>query len=1049
MRKLTLPLLLIALLYPCSGNAFPGNWTQKNDVAFNQINGPGQRGGALCFTVGTLGYVGGGFNGSVSLNDLWSYDASANAWTQRASLPGPTRQRGMGFAISGKGYFCGGIDNIGNAFLKDTWEYDPGSNTWTQRADFGGGPRYDAVAFTIGSKGYIGTGFNGVGNSFKDLWAFDPGSNTWVQKTDFGGDKRFAACGFSIGTDGYICAGQDSVTFRQDLWRYNSLTDTWSQMTDLAGTPRYFAGGFSTGGKGYVCMGFNFSGALSDLWAYDPGTDSWTGKAAFPGGARYAYSSFAVGGNAYAGMGQYNNDLWRYDPIGDAWTIKAGLGGVDRFGAVGFSIGTKGYIGCGLSNGGSLKDLWEFDPSLGSWSQKADLPGPDRFHAFSFTIGNKGYVGTGYPSYFADMYAYDPTFNTWTPKANFGGGGRGTAIGFSAGGKGYAGLGTSFSGYKKDLWEYDPTADTWTQMTDFPGGPRWCPLGIAIGNKGYVGLGTDTTSVYYSDIWEFDPSANAWAAKPNYPGAGSFLATGFSIGGIGYIGTGGVPLSSDFWALDPVANTWTQQASVPGATRYGAVSFAIGTKGYLGTGFLHDFYEFDPTSCITNQVTLTLNTDGNAAQTSWDIVVGNTNTVICSGSGYANNSVIPVNCCLANGCYDLRVYDSFGDGINPGGYVLRDAANNRIIDNSNNGPNFSSLSEVLDVSNTPVSFCVPLGTDALVPSSCDQTGLTINSVIQAQINANVTAQYGITNATSGYQFWIFSPNTGYSRRLFLSHAAPGTGWPPLTPVAQRAAYLKLSAMSSVPTIPSNVMLNVRVRSRVANVYGEFGPACRLTIGTVTNCSTTQLTTTPTPLISCGATLLNRLTGVLWSNNVLLANKYQFEFVNANTLVFLRNISSPTRNLNMNTWGNAVALPTCFIPYNIRVRVSFNNGATWCPWGPVCQVTFTCPPENGRALQVVAARDALHVWPNPNNGEQLFISISDLGEEISTASIDVIDVFGKRVMSENVPVDGSELNTVLDLKHALSDGLYVVNITATDKSGQAGEQVFTQRLVIAR
>ncbi len=400
-----------------------------------------------------------------------------------------------------------------------------------------------------------------------------------------------------------------------------------------------------------------------------------------------------------------------------------------------------------------------------------------------------------------------------------------------------------------------------------------------------------------------------------------------------------------------------------------------------------------------------------------------------------------MNCCLANGCYDLRVYDSFGDGINPGGYVLTDVSGNRIIDNSNNGPNFSTLSEVLDATSTPVSFCLPTGTDALVPASCDQTGLTINSVIQSQINANVTAQYGITNATSGYQFWIFGPNATYSRRLFQSHAAPGNGWPLATPVAQRAAYLKLSAMNNAPIIPGNVLLNVRVRSRVAGIYGAFGPACRLTIGNVINCSTTQLTTTPTPLVSCGATGLNRLFGVIWSNQVPLANKYQFEFVNANTLVFLRNISSPTRNLNMSTWGNAVALPSCFIPYNIRVRVSFNNGATYCPWGPVCQVSYTCPPEQDREMEsMMVGHSVMNIWPNPNDGKKLAVALSDLDVNADHIDVVIFDAFGKEVMAHVYPASNGEVNATIDFDHALAAGVYVVRVSA-------GEQQFTQRLII--
>ncbi len=450
-----------------------------------------------------------------------------------------------------------------------------------------------------------------------------------------------------------------------------------------------------------------------------------------------------------------------------------------------------------------------------------------------------------------------------------------------------------------------------------------------------------------------------------------------------------------------------------------------------------------PTAC--NDVSLTLNLDGQTPtnHTSWDIVTsGTTAPSICSGTGYASNSTVVVTCCLVTGCYDLRVFDSFGDGMTTGGYVLRDVNNNRIIDNAGNGAGFTTLSEVRNTSNVPLSFCLPTGPDALV-SGCDQENLLLTSVIQVSADPAVTAQYGTTAMTSGYQYWIFNPNGGYTRRLFQSHSAPGSGYPPATPANLRASYFKLSAMSSAPAIPQFTLLNIRVRSRVAGVDGLFGPACRIKIDPLAACAATQLTITATPIISCGAVGLNLALGVLWSDQVGAANKYQFEFVNANTNVLLRKIASPTRNLNMSTWGSTVALPTCNVPYNVRVRASFDGGTNYCPFGPVCQVTFSCGPTDSReAMLAPQGNEGLQLWPNPNRGDQLNVRIEDLGFKTGTATIDVIDLFGKHVLVQTINVDGSALNYVMDLSSDIADGLYVVNVTTADKT-------FTRRLVITR
>ncbi|MBK6829977.1 MAG: hypothetical protein IPG92_04150 [Flavobacteriales bacterium] len=159
-------------------------------------------------------------------------------------------------------------------------------------------------------------------------------------------------------------------------------------------------------------------------------------------------------------------------------------------------------------------------------------------------------------------------------------------------------------------------------------------------------------------------------------------------------------------------------------------------------------------SCTTNSVALTLQTDANGNQTSWEIRPIGGGAALCNGSGSPSNATVVEECCLPNGCYQLLVYDSFGDGMTTGGYVLRDGANNRIIDNANDGV-FTFTSSLA------AGFCVPTGTDVLAAGSCDQSGLYTNAVLYAAPNANVSAQYGVGNQTDdGYQFWFFDPDGG-------------------------------------------------------------------------------------------------------------------------------------------------------------------------------------------------------------------------------------------------------------------------------------------------
>jgi len=439
-----------------------------------------------------------------------------------------------------------------------------------------------------------------------------------------------------------------------------------------------------------------------------------------------------------------------------------------------------------------------------------------------------------------------------------------------------------------------------------------------------------------------------------------------------------------------------------------------------------------PVLCTLNQVTLTLTTDNDGAQTSWEILPVGGGAAVCSGDSYASNATITATCCLANGCYILRVYDSFGDGLGNGpvgGWVLRDANNERILDNAGdglfNGPSVQA----------PDAFCLPIGTDRLTAATCDQEAVSSSFTLQVEENPIVTGQYGITNSLSGYQFWIYNPDGSYSRRVFLSHQTPGTSAPAGTPVALRASFLRLNTMVTNP-VPSLQLLNVRVRARIAGANQEYGPACRMKIDPTVNCQTTQLTTTADPVISCGATGL-LLNGVdqIHANAVPGANRYQFRFTRPG---YFRNIATNSRSLTLFEFTTKPLQPG--LCYDVVVRASFDNGATWCAFGASCEVCIGAPAPLTQRVADANATSSVMLWPNPNNGDRLNLSISDATGFEGNAQIDVFDAFGKKVLGRTIAMNGSTVNASIELNGELSTGVYMVNISA-------GDHTYLKRLVI--
>jgi hypothetical protein len=439
-------------------------------------------------------------------------------------------------------------------------------------------------------------------------------------------------------------------------------------------------------------------------------------------------------------------------------------------------------------------------------------------------------------------------------------------------------------------------------------------------------------------------------------------------------------------------------------------------------------------SCPENGLTIEIQADANFAQTSWEIIAQGGNVVAASGGGLPGPVLITQNACLPDGCYRLRVLDAGGDGITNGGYILRTQGDNqRVIDNRGN---FTSGGTSAVIGNG--GFCLPLGTDKLIYTSCDKLDWVNNQFIVASENPAVSAQWQVGNQTDdGYQFWWFDPNGSYGYSKFRSHATSdgfGTG-------ATRACHARINNWTPATNIPANLLMNVKVRSRVNGVNSAWGPVCRFKIDPIqAACPLTKLMDIPGNVnFSCGVT---RAWGSGAASKVVArpvdgATQYQFRWTNAELATpVVRTTTSPSLQLN---WTPALPNGT----YQVQVR-AFKNGQ-WCatslPWGDLCNVTIT--GSTGMDLEGTGTTsDAeLAMFPNPNNGDQLTLSLSAVEEGVETVSVDIFDLTGARVVAKVIPVNDGMIYQQMAMDE-LASGVYMVNITA-------GSKRYTERLVIAK
>jgi len=434
-----------------------------------------------------------------------------------------------------------------------------------------------------------------------------------------------------------------------------------------------------------------------------------------------------------------------------------------------------------------------------------------------------------------------------------------------------------------------------------------------------------------------------------------------------------------------------------------------------------------PIGMGTNNLTLVITTDDNGSETSWEIAPAGSSTPVCSGNGYPDNQVSIENCNVADGCYELRVFDAMGDGMftgTMGGYVLLDQFGNAIIDNEADGQ-FGAVSAI---SNNG-AFCVPIGTDILRFADCGKLDLLPTDFIIAENNPAVVAQFGVgAQNDDGFQYWVYDPDGTFSRRIFLSHANPSLGAPP-GPFAVN--HLSLLSFNSVMAVPQNVRLNVRIRSRVNGVNAEFGPACVIAVDpAAAACPMTNLVDDPSDqFFACGVAKTFGGSDNVRAIPIAGANRYQFRFENVSE-GYLRFIGFPSYTCLLR-W---TTLPLSDgVTYDVTVRASFDGGANYCPFGQSCQVTIVpAPTAFGRGVNDSVTADAsMQLFPNPSNGEQVNIQINSTNAADEPATVRIADLSGKLVFDTQVNINKGEQIETISLDKALSKGTYLVTVMIND------------------
>lgn len=357
---------------------------------------------AASFAIGTKIYVITGdttswfFRGRL-IPTTFVYDTVAKTWSRKAPFPGKLRIGAVGFSIGSKGYVGGGRnfskpDSIGNSvyFKGDTNEL------------ISTGP--DTYQITNTTQTYT----NAKGDSLlSDFWEYDPGTDKWTKKADIPGTVmgRAYAVGFSMNGKGYVGLGYDNAKIETTLGDITEVTlGPYIDTIKHVGVPpnaqieTVFRQVLERSVDSVYTDSLDY---LKDFWEYNPIGNTWTQKANFPGEGRAFASALPLYTKALVGlglgdsvMGAMYDDFYTFDPAANTWVRTTDFPASKRFGASSFSLGFLGYI-AGGNDGLPRKDFYEYNDIAQTWERLPDLPDSARSLAISGITGRLGYFGVG------------------------------------------------------------------------------------------------------------------------------------------------------------------------------------------------------------------------------------------------------------------------------------------------------------------------------------------------------------------------------------------------------------------------------------------------------------------------------------------------------------------------------------------------------------------------------------------------------------------------------------------------------------------------------
>lgn len=236
---------------------------------------------------------------------------------------------------------------------------------------------------------------------------------------------------------------------------------------------------------------------------------------------------------------------------------------------------------------------------------------------------------------------------------------------------------------------------------------------------------------------------------------------------------GGTPLVYN-WTGSLATGATETVALNPVSTSGGSHTFNVATSNPNGVTDGNAANDAQSTTFTVNttgvQVEFTLNTDCWGSETTWE-VQNSSGATIASGGPYtdvAGGETITETWCLADGCYDFIINDSYGDGMYGSQYQTCSVDGNYTIVDQASGTTLASiLATNSDFGNSETNnFCVSANLAAFFTTN--------NTTVCAGTTVNFTDQSSGGPTSWNWSFPGGSPATSTAQNPSVTYNTPGT-----------------------------------------------------------------------------------------------------------------------------------------------------------------------------------------------------------------------------------------------------------------------------------